>query len=272
MDKNVETSAVSLNDIKTYWEKASEQPLREDDLRPTARDPYLQQLVEAAIEKWIWPGAKVIDIGCGDGTSTLKFAQRAGFVHGVDYIVRYVDLARQQAIQRGVSNVEFAAADVMDLTQTRKRVGSVDIAITIRCLINLASWENQLVALREIAGLVRPGGLYLLSEGWSDAWMALNRWRSRSGLSQIELVKYNCLLNRNRFEQHVSEQFEILHYENLGFFIFMSRVFQPAFVHPAPPTHLHSINRVAAMLLNRGVGAEEFRDVDYAGVYVLRRK
>jgi hypothetical protein len=168
--------------------------------------------------------------------------------------------------------VDFGQADVMDLKPVRSRIKLADIAVTIRCLINLANWDNQAKALGEIAACIKPGGLYLLSEGWADGWDGLNLQRARCGLKPIELVKYNCLLNRNRFEQAAREYFDILHYENLGFYIFMSRVFQPAFVAPQPPQHLHDINRVAAQLGCLGIGAAEFREVDYAGVYVLRRK
>jgi SAM-dependent methyltransferase len=269
---SVETSAVGLPDIKKYWENASVSPIDQDALRSTARDPYLQQLVEVAIEKWIWPGALVLDLGCGDGISTLLFARRAGFVHGADFIPQYVDMARIRARRENVNNVEFTCCDIMNLGELRSVIRQADIAITIRCLINLANWQNQEIALREIAKMVRPGGLYMLSEGWSDGWEGLNRLRSRCGLDPIELVKYNCLINRNRFEESVRNDFDILHYENLGFYIFMSRVFQPAYVAPMSPKHQHDINRIAAQLGCFGIGSNEFRDCDYAGVYILRRK
>jgi SAM-dependent methyltransferase len=268
----VETSTVDLPEIKKYWETASANPVDKDALRSTARDPYLQQLVEATIEKWIWPGTIVLDVGCGDGISTLLFARRAAFVRGVDFIPRYVEMARDRARRENVSNVEFTCCDVMNLVQLRSVARRVDIAITIRCLINLANWSNQQIALREIAETVRPGGLYVLSEGWSDGWEGLNRLRRRCGLDPMDLVKYNCLINRSWFEKAIAKDFDILHYENLGFYIFMSRVFQPAYVAPMIPKHTHDINRIAAQLGCRGVFSSEFRDCDYAGVYVLRRK
>jgi len=272
MNNLVETSVVDLPQIRDYWEKASTQVTDADKLRPTARDPYLQQAVEAAIEKWIWPGAQLLDIGCGDGASTLRFARRAKYCHGVDFIERYVTIARDNAASLSVQNVDFAQGNVMDLRPTRSRSGLCDIVTTIRCLINLSNWENQQIALKEIAATIKPGGLYLLSEGWSDGWDGLNRLRSRAGLGPIDLVKYNCLINRTRFESYIRDDFEIVHYENLGFYIFMSRVFQPTYVAPQPPKHLHEINRFAALMSEAGIGASEFKDVDYAGVYVMRRK
>jgi SAM-dependent methyltransferase len=272
MNDLVETSVVDLSQIRDYWEKASTQAIDADDLRPTARDPYLQQVVEAAIEKWVWPAAQLLDIGCGDGASTVRFAKRAKHCHGVDFIERYVSIARENAECLSVHNVDFIQGNVMDLRPTRLQVGLCDIVTTIRCLINLSNWGNQQIALKEIAGTIKSGGLYLLSEGWSDGWEGLNRVRSRAGLGPIELVKYNCLINRTRFESYISDDFEILHYENLGFYIFMSRVFQPSYVAPEAPKHLHEINRFAAQMTEAGIGSSEFKDIDYAGVYVLRRR
>jgi SAM-dependent methyltransferase len=268
----VERSKIDLPEIRKYWEIASAHPVHEAALRPTARDPYLQQLVETAIDKWVWPGAQVIDIGCGDGASTLLFARKAAFVCGADFVPRYVEMARELAQRERVENAQFICCDVMNLEELRRRIRLADIAVTIRCLINLATWENQEIALREIGKSVRPGGLYLLSEGWSDGWEGLNRLRSRCGLGPIELVKYNCLINRNRFEKAIGRDFEIVHYESLGFYIFMSRVFQPAYVAPMPPKHTHDVNRVAAQMGRFGIGSDEFSECDYAGVYVLRRK
>jgi SAM-dependent methyltransferase len=267
-----DSSVVDLAAIKEYWESAALRPVDDDGLRPTARDPYLQQVVEHEMEKWIRPGSRLLDIGCGDGASTLQFARRAASVHGVDYVDRHVAAARRDAEARGVTNVSFAVGDVMDLADTRARIGQADVVITIRCLINLATWANQAQAIDQIAACVEPGGLYLASEGWTEGWEGVNRLRERCGLERMELVKYNRLISRSEFEQAVSDRFDIVRYQNLGFYVFMSRVFQPAFVAPDAPTHLHGINRTAAQLSSLGIGSDAFGEVDYAGVYVLRRK
>src|SRR5688572_9532396 len=134
---SVEKSMIGLPEVKKYWENASVCPLDNTSLRPTARDPHLQEIVEAAIEKWIWPTAQVLDIGCGDGASTLLFANRAEFVHGVDFIPRYVTMARERARRQNLNNIAFECGDVMNLGEVRARIGRPDIVVTIRCLINL---------------------------------------------------------------------------------------------------------------------------------------
>ena len=272
MSNGGQTSSVNLAAIRAYWENASAQPVDEAGLRPTARDPFLQELVEQEMEKWISPGSRVLDVGCGDGASTLRFARRAASVFGVDYVAQHVAAARHQAQAGRIPNAQFDVADVMDLADTRARAGELDVVVTIRCLINLATWDNQAAAIDQIAAALAPGGVYLASEGWLEGWEGLNRMRLRCGLGRIDLVKYNCLISRSTFEQSIRDTFDIVHYQSLGFYIFMSRVFQPAFVAPAEPRQLHDINRIAAQLAALGIGAGAFDEVDYAGVYVLRRK
>src|SRR5437870_7688646 len=58
-------------------------------------------------------GARVIDLGCGFGDTTLELARRvgpSGSVVGVDAAPRYLDIARLEAAT--VANVSYIAADV----------------------------------------------------------------------------------------------------------------------------------------------------------------
>jgi SAM-dependent methyltransferase len=56
---------------------------------------------------------RVLDIGCGNGQTTLDAASRAaaGNVVGVDLSSRMLDVARRRAEKRGISNVEFLQVD-----------------------------------------------------------------------------------------------------------------------------------------------------------------
>ncbi len=264
-------SAIGLSEINSFWAAAAKEAVDKDALLPTARDPHLQRVVEDLMVKWLYPGARVFDFGCGEGSSSIRFAKAASEVVGFDYIDRFVERAKSNASRAGLNNVTFAQCDVMDLSQIAARHGLADIAITIRCLINLANWENQAKAIENIHGVLKPGGLFLLSEGWTEGWDGLNGARCRAGLEPIEVVKYNCLISRNELERHVHGMFKIEAYLNAGFYIFMSRVFQPYFVAPEKPAHTHAINRAAGELLSAGIGDSEFRELDYAGVYVLRK-
>jgi ubiquinone/menaquinone biosynthesis C-methylase UbiE len=77
------------------------------------------------------PGAKVLDVGCGTGSSALPAAQAVGpngFVVGVDLSARLLDRARIKAMARGLSNVEFRLADMTSLGYPG---GSFDVVVSV---------------------------------------------------------------------------------------------------------------------------------------------
>src|SRR5215470_1784720 len=60
------------------------------------------------------PGQRVLEVGCGSGNMTCWTAEQvgaAGSVIGIDNSPDQIELARQQAKSRGLTNVEFQLAD-----------------------------------------------------------------------------------------------------------------------------------------------------------------
>jgi len=70
-----DSDKTKMEKIHDYWEHAAKQDLDSDGLRATARDPYMQEVIEKIIEKRLNPESSLLDVGCGDGISTLRFAR-----------------------------------------------------------------------------------------------------------------------------------------------------------------------------------------------------
>ena len=258
--------------MRRYWEAAANIDRDDQGLRPVARDPFLQQIVEDEICRLLPEGETLLDVGCGDGHSSLRFARLARSLVGVDFIERFVERAREKSKSEQVGNSTFVQGSALDLSSVRARFGLFGAAISIRCLINLTDKDAQLRALREIAACVRPGGLYLTSEGWAEGLEGLNALRRKAGLAKIEAAPYNLMISRRTFEEALSSDFTIEAYVNLGHYLVMSRVVQPLVEHPAPPHHGHEINKLAALSSEPWCRSTIFRECDYAGIYVLRRR
>lgn len=80
-------------------------------------------------------GARVADVGCGHGASTILMAQafpQSKFV-GVDYHPSSIDTAQQRAKESGVSNVRFEVADA-----TSYNGGDYDLIAFFDCLHDMA--------------------------------------------------------------------------------------------------------------------------------------
>ena len=262
---------LTLMEANDHWKNATRVNVDDQSLRPTARDPNLQAVVETTMGKWLQPTATLLDVGCGDEVSTLFFAKRVHHVMGIDFIDDYIDNAQKNAAALKIANANFEIGNVLDLKRLREKRATFDIVITIRCLINLVSWSIQTKALEEIAACVKPGGLYMTSEGWQEGLDSLNLRRQRIGLPAIEVAKYNRMIPRARFEEEARKYLELVDYISIGLYLFLSRVVHPCYVAPDAPQHQHPFNKVAAELQIQSVFGDEFFDCDYAGIYIFRR-
>ncbi len=100
------------------------------------------------------PGETVLDLGSGAGADVLISARRVapdGRAIGLDMTVEMLELARRNAADAGVSNVEFLQGYLEDIPLPDARV---DVVIS-NCVINLAA--DKRVALREAARVLRSG-------------------------------------------------------------------------------------------------------------------
>jgi len=100
------------------------------------------------------PGDRALDIGCGFGDTTQQLAELVGpegEALGIDAAERFVDLARAEAAEAGVSNVRFEVADV----EAAELPGTFDYAFA---RMGTMFFANPVAAHRNIRRALRPGG------------------------------------------------------------------------------------------------------------------
>jgi SAM-dependent methyltransferase len=138
---------------RDYWDDAGARQYREfGDTNEALIAPFGQAMHDAAR---LQPGERVLDVGCGSGTSTLEAAERvapSGRVVGVDISAAMLEPARRRVAATGSDLIDLLQADAQ---VHRFEVGSFDVVIS---RFGLMFFDDPVAALANLAGALRPGG------------------------------------------------------------------------------------------------------------------
>jgi arsenite methyltransferase len=143
-------------------------------------------------------GETVLDLGSGAGADVLISARRVGNTGkaiGLDMTNEMLELARTNAADAGVENVEFVKGYIEDIPLADS---SVDVVIS-NCVINLAADKRKVLA--EAARVLRPGGRFAVSDVIADPDMDE---ATRADMQQWT----GCIagaLTREEFEQSLAD-------------------------------------------------------------------
>ncbi|MFI1937306.1 class I SAM-dependent methyltransferase [Streptomyces purpureus] len=130
------------------------------------------------------PGMAVLDVGCGPGTITADLAELVGpggQVTAVDHAEDVLEQARAVAAERGLTNVEFAPADVHALEFPDE---SFDVVHAHQVLQHVG---DPVRALREMRRVCRPGGIVAVRDSdygaftWFPQLPVLDEWQELYG-------------------------------------------------------------------------------------------
>jgi SAM-dependent methyltransferase len=136
------TAAVNPN--QALWEKG-------DFTRIAAT---MRESGEALVQRiGLRRGLRVLDLGCGDGTTALPAAQTGADVLGVDIARNLVEAGNRRAAAAGLANCRFQEGDASDLRPLDER--SFDVVVSI--FGAMFAPKPDAVA-REMVRVTRPGG------------------------------------------------------------------------------------------------------------------
>jgi ubiquinone/menaquinone biosynthesis C-methylase UbiE len=98
-------------------------------------------------------GQKVLDLGCGDGTTAIPAAKRGAEVLGVDIARNLVEAGNARAQQAGLTSCKFQEGDATNLGELRD--ASFDLVMSI---FGAMFAPKPFDVAREMTRVTRPGG------------------------------------------------------------------------------------------------------------------
>jgi ubiquinone/menaquinone biosynthesis C-methylase UbiE len=101
----------------------------------------------------ITKGLKVLDLGCGDGTTALPAAKLGADVLGIDIARNLVEAGNRRAAEHGLTNLKFQEGDASNLEQVPDK--SFDLVVSI---FGAMFAPKPFDVAKEMVRVTRPGG------------------------------------------------------------------------------------------------------------------
>ena len=181
---------------------------------PGSDDFLLKHIEQLYIINHIPQKAKVLDIGCGDGTTLLKIAEEKEIEGvGMDFASSMIKKAKNNNL--GHFNIKFIEGSVLHLP-TQQNIGLFDVIYTQRCLINLNSFQEQAEAIKKISNLLKDGGIYIMVESTHDGLDRINELRLCLNLEAISPPWHNTFFRIREVEELQKANFKIVSFSHLS--------------------------------------------------------
>src|SRR5687767_14013781 len=133
-----------MNPNKALWEKG--------DFTEIAA--LMRQSGEAVVNSLgITPSMRVLDLGCGDGTTAVPLARLGAEVVGIDIARNLVDAGNKRAAEAGLSRLKFQEGDACNLQGVEDH--SFDLTLS---MFGAMFAPNPFDVAREMVRITRPGG------------------------------------------------------------------------------------------------------------------
>ena len=159
----------------TFWDRIAEKYAA----RPVADQETYEKKLEVT-RRYLQPEMKVLEIGCGTGTTALIHAPHVADILATDISENMIAIAKEKAAAQSVENVWFKAVAIEDLEVPDE---SFDVVMA-HSILHLV--PNRRAVIEKIHHWLKPGGLLVSSTaclndgmGWLKLVLPPLRWLGR---------------------------------------------------------------------------------------------
>jgi len=185
-----------MTTIKDFWD--SQATKYGTSYQASWKDKFAIDLEVDLISRYLTKSDKVLDVGCANGSSTIRQANLVKEITGIDFSESMIVKANEN------KNIINAQGKFNKILSIKFQIGSVlylpfedesfDVTYTTRCLINLPTWEDQMKGIKECIRVTKRKGLVILLEAFYEPLVRLNAIRTILNLEPLVEHDFNRYL------------------------------------------------------------------------------
>jgi ubiquinone/menaquinone biosynthesis C-methylase UbiE len=135
-----------------YWDRIASRYSRQ----PIKDEATYQKKLEVTRE-YLRPDMKVLEFGCGTGSTAILHAPYVEHILATDVSPRMIEIANDKAVSEDIDNVTFECAAVDTLSVSDQ---SLDAVMGHNILHLVAEWEETIA---KVYRMLKPGGIFITS-------------------------------------------------------------------------------------------------------------
>lgn len=181
-----------MRDSKTFWDRSAKKYARS----PIKDEASYQRKLELT-RTCFTPGCRVLEFGCGTGSTALVHAPWVGDIIATDISTSMLEIARQRASDAGTGNVQFIEGDLLELSFDDS---SFDVVLGLNVLHLIEPLQET---IEHVHRLLKPGGAFVSSTALVGEINPF--WRLAIPLMQwVGLAPFVQRLDRSGLEQRLT--------------------------------------------------------------------
>lgn len=158
---------------------------------------------------FLQPNHRVLELGCGTGSTALRLADAVSFYLATDISERMISIARQKLGAEPIPNLTFRAAIAEDLESDDQRF---DVVLAYNYLHLV---RDPAATLRTISRLLKPQGIFISKTPCVGEMNVMIRRLLLPFMRTVGQAPHVAVFSANELKQMVvGEQFAIVAHEN----------------------------------------------------------